>query len=107
MQIGYSLNDIRNTGWLDSTQTHHLFLGKTRYMYQVFERVLLAVSSSLAINWKVLYKSQITDPIFPYLVVSLLLISNALQEYYSLTNCEINAILGDAHYQYILEYCNA
>jgi len=107
MPITCDLKTIRDTGWLDSTQIHYLFLGKTRYIYQVIERVLLAVSSSLSLNWKTLYKMQENDPLFPYLVVSLLLISNALQDYYNLDDNEINSILGDAHYQYILDYCNA
>jgi hypothetical protein len=101
------LKQIKSTGWLDPVQIHHLFLGKTEFPYQVFERVLLGVSSSLSINWKVLYKTKRNDTLFPYLVVSLLLISNILQEYYNLDSSEINSILGDIHYQYILEYCNA
>jgi hypothetical protein len=95
---------ILDTGWLDSTQIHHLFLGNTCYPYQIFERVLLAVSSSMSVNWKTLYKTQENQPLFPYLIVSLLLISDALQEYYSLNNSEIKAIFGNAHYQLILEY---
>jgi hypothetical protein len=97
-------NVIQKTGWLDNTQTHHLFLGKTNYPYQVFERVLLGVSASMSVNWKTLYKTKENEPLFPYLIVSLLLISDALQEYYSLNNSEIKAIVGNAHYQLILEY---
>jgi hypothetical protein len=96
--------DIVKTGWLDPTQTHHLYLGLTSYPYQIFERVLLGVSASLSVNWKVLYKAKENDVMFPYLIVSLLLISDSLQEYYSFNDIEIKAIVGNAHYQLILDY---
>jgi hypothetical protein len=96
--------DIVKTGWLDPIQTHHLYLGLTKYPYQIFERVLLGVSASLSVNWKVLYKSKENEPLFPYLIVSLLLISDSLQEYYSFNDIEIKAIVGNAHYQLILDY---
>jgi hypothetical protein len=96
--------DIVKTGWLDPTQTHHLYLGLTKYPYQIFERVLLGVSASLSVNWKVLYKAKENDVMFPYLIVSLLLISDSLIEYYSFNDIEIKSIVGNAHYQLILEY---
>jgi len=96
--------DILKTGWLDPIQSHHLYLGLTSYPYQIFERVLLGVSASLSVNWKTLYNTKENEQLFPYLIVSLLLISDALQEYYCLNDSEIKALFGNYHYQLISEY---
>ena len=86
---------IESSKWLQPQACQDLKMYDCTEPYEVFEKILLNVSASNSITWKVLYNSTSQQPeIFAELCAAVVLIDRYLVEIFKMSRIDREVLLG-------------